>query len=81
MGYNPAELALQRAENVKLAKKKRKRSCIVSHDWITSLSRINADLDFFGRLHEELCALVLWLDPTPEELLLRQRVHANRSDY
>lgn len=44
--------------------------------WKEALTRMNEDLDFFGRLHEEICALISWLEPTPEELLLRQRVLA-----
>jgi len=33
-------------------------------------------LDFFGVLHEEICDLINWLDPTPEETKQRQQVVA-----
>lgn len=46
------------------------------HDWRAALDEMNENLDFFGRLHEELYALISWLEPTPEEILLRQRILA-----
>lgn len=48
------------------------------HDWKQCLERMNRQLDFFGRLHEEICALMYWIDPSPEELLVRQRVIKER---
>lgn len=45
-------------------------------DWRVALSEMKESMDFFSHLHEEMNALCMWLEPTPEELLLRQRVLA-----
>lgn len=77
LGYTPTQMLNREQSKKKNSKALQHKSAPrYSHDWISALERMNEELDFFGRLHEELCGLVLWLDPTPEELLLRQRVIA-----
>ncbi|XP_053992450.1 non-canonical poly(A) RNA polymerase protein Trf4-1-like isoform X2 [Hylaeus volcanicus] len=74
LGFNGKNSTYLRKKKQSIMNKKKTR--IYKYDWVSALHDINENLDFFGRFHEELHALLLWLDPTPEEILLRQRVLA-----
>lgn len=50
-----------------------------TNDWREALRSVSARGDFFARLHAETVAAVQWLELSPEELLLRQRVTARVS--